>query len=1152
MTLHELVERERRHVRRREVIVGLLLGAGAAALIVAAGAGVLGGARWMALPRIIPFFVWLAVIGAAAALAWRTRERLRRDATRSQVAHAIESEQRLRRGALLGALELEGRGVLAARAATAAHGTLPRAGALAPALRKEGHRRAAIAAGGALVAALVLASATPLFGDGLRAVLRPVDAWRGALLARPVIDSAPAYLIRGAPVHLTIRAPGRHRVMLAVRQTGEAWRTDTLAVDASTGVARWTLDALRGDLRLVASDGRASSDSVVIHAADRPFLGAVVLRATYPAYLGRPAENLPAGEPMRLPRGTSVAISGRASVPLASVTLADEAGGTVALTPDGHAFGGRLVAEKSARLRWLASGSGGPVADVPAPLELEVLVDSAPRVEITAPTGDTVLAAADKVGLGLTASDDHGIATLALRIARLGAGGDGPGIGQPIGSSVGTSWVGVASVDVAALQLQPGDAVRVHAEAVDASPWAQRGVSRDLIIKRPTLAESRTEARVLGDSAAKEARAAAAAQKSLAQRTDEASRAQTRDGGSQGSQSSAQRGNSTQDAQRSMNYESAERARSLAQEQRQMSERVEKLRQATQQLEQQLKAAGALDSSLARQLAEAQALLRQALTPELMAQMQKLENAAKEMNGEQSRDALRDLAQMQQRLKDQLARSAEMLKRAAHEGAMQTLSDEARELAQKQKALADSARGASPKEERTAGQKSQDAKSQDAKSQQAKSQEAKSQDAKGRDAKGERAKEASNLAERAQRLRDAMQELKERLAKDDATAGAAKTGEAKEHAQKSESGMRRASDAMKGGEQQQGQRGGDKNGENGESEARDAAAEMQQAAQSMQDAREAQVNDWKKELTSELDQSVQEMMQLAQQERALEQQSRTGGAKGEDQRAAQSAVEQGVSKASERLQNAGRKSALLSPRSSRAMNEAQAKVSQATQSMGQNSGQQSQQAGSLKEAADALTKAAASLARDRERANSSKSASGFSEMIQQMQEMAQKQGQLNAQAQGMMAMPNGPGAGPGQSLSRQLARQQRNIAEQLEDVGDAAGGDRAAQLAREARQLADALDNGRLDASTLARQQQLFRRLLDAGRSLEKEERDDSGKREATAAKGDETFSPTDKVDAKAAIKFRPPTWQEMRELSPDERRAILDYFTRINSAPAP
>jgi hypothetical protein len=1122
MTLHELVERERRQVRRREVITGGLLGAGAVALILAIGAGLLGDARWLSLPRVVPFLVWLVVIAAAVTLAWRTRERLRRRATRTQVAHAIESEQRLRRGALLGALELEGRGALAARAAAATRGTLPREGVLAPTLRKEGHRRAVIAAGAALAATLVLLSASPLFGDGLRAVLRPVDAWRGALLERPVIDSAPAYLLRGSPVRLVIRAPGRQRIMLAVRQTGEAWHTDTLAVDQRTGVARWTLESLRGDLRLVASDGRASSDSAVIHAADRPFLGAVVLRVTYPSYLARPAETLPVGEPLRLPRGTVLDVSGRASVPLSSVTLAGDKDERVSLETSGHTFRGRLVAQQSARLRWLASGTGGPVTDLPAPLELEVVADSAPRIEITAPAQDTVLVATERVGLGLTAADDHGIASVALRVARIRAGGDAPAIGQPVASGLGTSWVGTTAVDVAALQLQPGEAVRVHAEAVDASPWGQRGVSRDLIIKRPTLEESRTEARVLGDSAAKEARAAAVAQRSLAQRTDEASRAQSREGSPQGGQSSAQRGNAAQE-QKSMNYESAERARALAQEQRQMADRVQRLRQATQQLEQQLKAAGALDSSLARQLNEAQALMRQALTPELMEQMQKLENAAKEMNGQQSRDALRDLAQMQQRLKEQLERSAEMLKRAAHEGAMQTLGDEAKELAQKQKALADSARAR--------GQKADGAQGRDG-------------------AKRQQASDAANLAERAERLRRAMESLKERLAKDAATAGASKTGEAQQHAQNSESGMRRASNAMKAGEQgQQGERQGE---QSGESDARDAAAEMERAAQSMQDAREAQVNDWKKELTSELDQAVQEMMQLARQERALEQQARSGSP-GDDRRAAQSAVEQGVAKASERLQNAGKKSALLSPRSARAVSEAQAKVAQATQSVAsgnpQAAQQSPQQAGALGEAADALTKAAASLARDRERANSAKSASGFSEMIQQMQEMAQRQGQINAQAQGLMSMPNGASGGAGQSLARSLARQQRDIADQLEEVGDAAGGDRAAQLAREARQVADAMDGGRLDAGTLARQQQLFRRLLDAGRSLEKEERDDSGRREATSATGSDVFTPTGKVDVKAAIRFRPPTWQELRGLSPDERRAILDYFTRINSA---
>jgi len=325
---------------------------------------------------------------------------------------------------------------------------------------------------------------------------------------------------------------------------------------------------------------------------------------------------------------------------------------------------------------------------------------------------------------------------------------------------------------------------------------------------------------------------------------------------------------------------------------------------------------------------------------------------------------------------------------------------------------------------------------------------------------------------------------------------------------------------------------------------------MDQAAKSMQDARSEQVKEWKQELTSELDQSRQEMMQLAREERSLEQKARNG-ASTEDRRSAQSAVEQGVDKASERLQGAGKKSALLSGGTQRAMSEAKNKVSQATESVSQpNSGAQ-KQANALGEAADALTKAAASLARDREKANNSNSASGFEEMIKQMQEMAQKQGQINGQAQSLFNMPNGQNSAAGQSLARQLARAQRQLSEQLEDAGDAAGGDRAAKLAQEARQLAEALDNGRLDGSTIARQQQLFRRLLDAGKSLEKEERDDSGKREAKSATGSDVFGPGAKVDAKAAVKFRPPTWQELRSLSADERRAILDYFTRLNSAPA-
>ena len=1154
MTIRTLIEREQRYLRRAEIIASGMAAVSITLVLLAIGAVSLGRSRWLGLPRALPLVIWLLVGIAVVALAIQTRRRLRHRASRRDVALVIEHEQGIRRGALVGALELEGAGALAERAADRVRDTLPSGGPLAPAMRRASSRRASLGAGAAVAGALLLLSASPLFGDGLRAVLRPIDAWTGKLLDRPRVVGAPEELLRGSPLRLRVSARGRRFVYLDVRQTGDAWRTDTLAIDPATGMATWSIDALRGDLRLMASDGRATSDSVIVHAADRPFVGAVTLHAHYPAYLGRADELLPAGEVLRLPRGSVLSVSGRASVPLSDVALVSAGGMRVALGAHGQAFSGQLVPEQSVQLHWAARGPGGLVPDLPEPLDVVVVADSAPRVVIAEPVADTLLVSAEPVQLTLLATDDHGVASVSLRITRISSRESAPQV-DPVARGVGMSWSGTASVDIAALHLAPGDVVTVRAEAVDASPWSQRGVSRELVLRRATSEEQRTAARALGDSAVKDALAAVRDQKALAQRTDEAARAQARSGAAKESSGQGRQQKAP------MNFESAEKARSLAQEQRAMADRVQKLRQATQQLEQQLKAAGALDTSLARQLGEAQALMRQALTPELLAQMQKLESSAQQMNGDQSRDALRDLAAMQQKMREQLERSAEMLKRAAHEGSMQTLGDEAKELAQKERALADPSR-------RTDAMKPPPD-----------------------------AKEAMDLAQRAERLRDAMDDLKSRLAKDKADAGASKTDEAGQHAAKSENELRRTANELKaekgpdaakreagskpgdskaggeskpGGDKKSGESkpgGESKSGESksgepksGESksggeqkagqQASAGADEMDRAAKSMQEARSDQVKEWKQELTSELDQSVQEMMQLAREERSLEQKARNG-ASADERRSAQSAIEQGVDKASERLQGAGRKSALLSGSTQRAVADAKTKVSQATESVSQPNSSGQKQASALGDAADALTKAAASLARDRERANNATSASGFDEMLKQMQQMAQTQGQINGQAQNLFNMPNGQSAAA-QSLARALAQKQRQLSEQLEDAGDAAGGTRAAQLAQEARQLAEALDNGRLDGGTLARQQQLFRRLLDAGKSLEKEERDDSGKREAKSATGSDAFSPSGKVDARAAVKFRPPTWQELRTLSADERRAILDYFARLNGASAP
>jgi hypothetical protein len=59
----------------------------------------------------------------------------------------------------------------------------------------------------------------------------------------------------------------------------------------------------------------------------------------------------------------------------------------------------------------------------------------------------------------------------------------------------------------------------------------------------------------------------------------------------------------------------------------------------------------------------------------------------------------------------------------------------------------------------------------------------------------------------------------------------------------------------------------------------------------------------------------------------------------------------------------------------------------------------------MKDASEALNQALSSLVRDREKVNNAQSASGFTEMMEQLKELAQKQGSLNGQMQGLNLLP---------------------------------------------------------------------------------------------------------------------------------------------------
>src|SRR5512146_6660 len=476
MSVIELVERERARLRRMHVFAGLALSVSLTALLLAAGASTLGSARWMSLPRGLPFSVWLLIAAANVGVVLWTARRLERRATRQSVAAAIEREQAMRSGALRGVIEVADSGALGRRAASVVAARLaPAASKLAPAERRAVRRGAVQATGAATVAAAALAFAAPNFNDGMLALLKPVSAWRGTLLPRITFEGLPPAVLRGETLRLHVAAPRRGTITLSERVPGEAWSTRTVAVDQRSGQGAAEVGPLRGDLTIVASDGRSTSDTAVVHVTDRPFVGAVSIRATYPAYLGRPAEGLAVGEPARLPRGTIVDISGRASSRLRGVWLTGERD-TITLSVNDRAFAGRFAPRTSGRYAWVASGASGPIADVPAAVELEVVADSAPRVDLVAPATDTIVAGDDRVTLRATATDDHGLAHIELVTWKsVPAGWAQAPISQTVAEGVAAVWDGSVVLDLAPRGLKPGEALHAKIVAVDNSPWAQSG-----------------------------------------------------------------------------------------------------------------------------------------------------------------------------------------------------------------------------------------------------------------------------------------------------------------------------------------------------------------------------------------------------------------------------------------------------------------------------------------------------------------------------------------------------------------------------------------------------------------------------------------------------------------------------------------------------
>ncbi len=844
---------------------------------------------------------------------------------------------------------------------------------------------------------------------------------------------------------------------------------------------------------------------------------------------------MPGPDTVLVPAGTRIATRGRATVPIRSAGWVREAG-TVGLEVNGQEFGGESMVERSGTWKLLVTPAGGGALEDLAPeLHLLAVRDSAPTVSVPVPGRDTTAPATLKQPLVIDVRDDNRVTRVELvtrRVSHVGVAGSRNTELIPVPEEGAERLVLQWLLDLNGRGFLPGDTAYFRVRAFDNAPAPQMAESPEYVLRLPTLAEMREAVR----DASRELQAAVdsmlKSQSALAEETEDAAQERQRE----------LEANKGGEPPKDLPFREAQKAEELTKRQQEVLDRAEQLKEELRELSEAAKAAGLNDPQFHQQLKDLQRLVDQAMTPEMREQLAKMRESLQKLDANSSREQMQKLSESARQMQEQLQRSKEMLQRAAIEGSMTTLASDADDLAQRQRDWNDATKR---------GLDSSMAK-----------------------AEKEMATEADSLAARLEALKKMIEQTKDRSTE------LQDSVRANDSLQVAKQQPPQAPKPDPGQQNQQNPKAGDQQGPKPDEaqKARQAAQDMQRAAQEAQKknaekargsgeeasqsldplaqqlrkSRDEMQASWKAEVVGKMDAAMAETSELARQQQELAERMQQGDG-GADVRGQQAALKEGMDKIVQRLQSASGKNALVSPDIASAMGYARMQMKQALEMLQQPVPNTKSAASIAGQAVTGLTSVAYSMLTAREDVQGSGSGSGFSEAVERLANMAGTQSALAGQSGQLLPIFQRGDAG--QEAREQLQRagaQQRRLADDLDRL-DAEGQTPSGveQMAEEARQLARELEGGQLDRRVVERQERLFRRLLDAGKTLTGDEEDDKQERKSETAKdGNVLIPPTLKPGAAGTGPRYPyPTWEDLRQLSPEERRLILDYFRRLNDA---
>ena len=1202
----ERVEACRRYLRRRGGVALGLLVLGAVGGVLPLAWVVAGPGGWRpgsALPLVL---LALGLTAAALALGWGW-PRLRGQLAAGTLVERIERAAGLPRGRLLAQMELEAApvegtsGELVRAGQSAIRGALDRPEAE---LSGEGRvetgrllRASGLLAGSVALVTLALGAASPDRAELAWAGLaRPLAVLHPAALPPLAVSPGDARVPRGQPVEVTVEAPGRAEIRLRFDAPGEPTRT--LVLPVVNGRAAGNLPPVEGPTRYQAlADDGSESPAYLLEPEDPLLLESFSLELLYPAYTGLPPETLtlpPAT--LRVPAGTGIVVAGRLAGGAPGVEL--ELRGTPArgggaegaqvplLTFSTPAFEGRWEPRESQTVIWTAQGELPAGFRLPGPMEVEVIPDQAPVIRLSdrlpgRPPGQDAaeLPASLRLPLRIEAEDDWGLAWVELEVRVFPAGAPVRQMEDRTPADGVQRILVEPTLDLAAWGLEPGTRIRLQARAADEGAGPGVATSEALEFTVPTPAALRQEARDQIRNASESTAALADRAREELERVEAQLRDQVASGQSRSDAGAdAPAGTGGDDAaggtDPAADLEARDALAAALEGEAALLRELEAVREALARSADAL-GRGSEERDLRRTLTDLEDRLAAVAGEEALAaaeaRLRELETGTQagepggepgaDRTGDPARDPTRDPAgdpatepggdpaadpaealqasvERQEALNERLNDLLQRLEEAAMAAEVEATREETSALADAQEALAQAGEDRSPEEQAALAERAREL------------------EARAEALEAQLGEQGDAVAEGA--MREAAQALEQAAAAMDqaaAAAGGAGAGEASEQAAEA---------------------------------ARAAEAAMDEAAAAAREARsreiEALLSATAYHALALADAFADEPADDPADDRADDRVDRSAEAPA-DPLPAVLAVRDGTRSLAlalgDGLMDAGELARELSVRAGAALQAVQRMLEPAGGPAGEAAGE------SARERAAAAPRAAAPAPRwpppldglaeearlalhalalaaldalDRQASGESgESGEGGAseELMEALESLAEAQSQVNQEAAEMGDEASRSQPGPeSQERMQELAAAQEAVAASLGELGDASGGERIAgnleELGQEAeelaRELAAAVEEGRPAAETLARQERLLERLLEAGRTLERDE--PTEEREGTPASWvDRPRIPTLPPGLLEGSRVLRPSPEALARLSPAERRLVLEYFSRLDRA---